>query len=365
MKILFCCGGTAGHITPALATAEAIRKKAPNAQIVFAGREGGAENDAIRREGYFVHEIPVYSIERKISLKSIGALMRLIGSVKEARHVLAKIQPTVVFGTGGYVCFPLMRAAQVAKIPTVLHESNAVPGRACRLLAPKCQRILLGNRDCASLMPRHVPCEFTGNPVRSDFFLYTKERARRILGVPQGTRLLLSFGGSGGAQKMNDALLSFMAQKDARKENLFHVHAVGRKYYAEAAGRYPAYITRHSRNRIYPYIENMPLYMRAADLCVCRSGAMTLSELAAAEAPAILIPSPNVTDNHQYKNAQSLAQTGGALLLEEKEIGSLAEKILETLSDEQRLAAMRGALSHHCEKNAADRIADAILSILP
>lgn len=365
MKILFCCGGTFGHIAPALATAEAMREKAPNVEILFAGREGGAENDTVRREGYSVYEIPVQSIQRKISAKSIGALFKMLGSYRKARRILQEIRPSIVFGTGGYVCFPVLRAAQRMGIPTVLHESNRTPGRACRILAPKCQKLLLGMRDCASALPRSVKCEFTGNPVRREFFRYTKEKARRILGIPPSAKFLLSFGGSGGAQKINDAMLSFMTKKDARKDAIFHVHAVGKKYYEEAARHYPALTARHSRCRIYPYIENMPLYMRAADLCICRSGAMTLAELAAAEAPAILIPSPNVTDNHQYKNALALAELGGALLLEEKNIALLEEKILCTIEDDGCLASMRSALAREFERNSAEHIAKSILSVLP
>ncbi len=365
MKILFCGGGTFGHIAPALAAAEVLKRKAKNAEIIFAGRKGGAENDAVRRAGYPVYEIPIESIERRISLKSVRAALKTLRSFGEARQALQKLRPHIVFGTGGYVCLPFMRAAQTMGIPTVLHESNSTPGRACRMLAQKCHKVLLGIRDCAGAMPRGTRCEFTGNPVRQEFFQYTKEKARRILGLPSDAKLLLSFGGSGGARCLNEAMLAFMTAKDARKENLYHVHVTGRKYYENAAGRYPTFTARHSRARIYPFLENMPLYMRGADLCVCRSGAMTLSELAAAQTPAILLPSPNVTDDHQYKNALSLSAAGGALLLEEKRIDCIAEAILDTLENEALLSSMRGALSHYGERNAAEHIADAILSVLP
>lgn len=365
MKILFCGGGTFGHIAPALAAAEALKRKVKNAEIIFAGREGGKENDSVRRAGYPVYEIPMQSIERRISLKTVSAALRMLRSFSEARRALRELHPHIVFGTGGYVCLPFMRAAQGIGIPTVLHESNATPGRACRMLAPKCHKVLLGIRDCAGAMPRGTRCEFTGNPVRQEFFRYTRDKARRILGLPSEAKLLLSFGGSGGAKCLNEAMLAFMTSKDARKENLYHVHVMGRRYYENAAGRYPAFTTRHSRARIYPFIENMPLYMCGADLCVCRSGAITLAELAASETPAILVPSPNVTDNHQYKNALSLSEAGGALLLEEKNIDRIGETILDTLSNDASLSSMRRALSHYGEKNAAEQIADAVISVLP
>lgn len=365
MKILFCCGGTFGHIAPALAAAEAMRERYPEAEIVFAGRKEGAENNAIRREGYALYEIPIESIDRRLSIKSALALFDLFSSLREARRLLDEIRPSIVFGTGGYVCFPLIREAQAMGIPTVLHESNATPGRACRILARRCEKVLIGMRDCAHALPRHTRCEYTGNPVRQEFFRYTKEKARRILGIPADTKFLLSFGGSGGARCLNEAILSFMAKRAQKRDDFFHVHAVGKKYYEDAAKRYPALTVRHSRYRIYPYIENMPLYMRAADLCICRSGAMTLAELAATETPSILIPSPNVTNDHQYKNARSFADAGGALLLEEGEIGSLEDRVFLTLVDEGLLASMRASLAKCCEKDGATRIVDSMFSILP
>lgn len=365
MKILFCGGGTFGHIAPALATATALKKQVPDAEIIFVGRKGGLENESIRRAGYNVHELAIQSVSKRFTVKNIHAFLQMLRACSEARKLLQSLTPDIVFGTGGYVCFPLMRAAQEKGIPTILHESNAVPGRACRMLASKCSKVLLGTRDCAGALPRQTPCEFTGNPVRAEFYQYTKERARKILGIPHGTKLLLSFGGSGGAQCLNDAMLTFMTRKDQKKDNIYHVHAIGKKYYAEIAKRYPALTSRNSRYRIYPFIENMPLYMWGADLCVCRSGAMTLAELAAAELPAILVPSPNVTENHQYKNALSLAQAGGALIVEEKEISLIEKKIMDTISDTTRLSSMRNAISLYGKKDATDRIVDSIRSILP
>ena len=365
MKILFCGGGTFGHIAPALATAAALKKRFPDTEILFVGRKGGAENESVRRAGYNVNELAIQSVSKAINVKNIRALLQMLRACSEARRLLQTLTPDIVFGTGGYVCFPLMRAAQAKGIPTVLHESNAVPGRACRMLASKCNKVLLGTRDCAGALPRQTPCEFTGNPVREEFYQYTKERARKILGIPQGTKLLLSFGGSGGAQCLNDAMLAFMTRKDPKKDNIYHVHVIGKKYYTEIVKRYPSLASRNSRCRIYPFIENMPLYMWGADLCVCRSGAMTLAELAVAELPAILVPSPNVTENHQYKNALSLAQAGGACIVEEKEISQLEQKIIDLLSDSPRLASMRNAISNYGEKDAADRIVDSIRSILP
>ena len=365
MKILFCAGGTFGHIAPALAAAEALKKRRPDAEILFAGRENGAEGEIARKAGFAFCGIPIQSIERKISLRALRAILTTAKAYGKARSLLKKARPDLVFGTGGYVCYPFMRAAQDLKITTVLHESNATPGRACRMLAPKCEAVLLGTRTCEKSLPRNIHCHFTGNPVREEFFLFSREKARRILGLTEEDSLLLSFGGSGGAEKLNEAILSFMARKDKESADIYHIHAAGEKYYADIAARSPAVITKKSKKRIFPFIENMPLYMRAADLCICRSGAMTIAELAATELPAILIPSPNVTEDHQYKNAKSLADTGGAVLLSESELSELSDTILTILKDKARLAEMRASLKKCAAPKASERIAEIITKILP
>ena len=365
MKILFCAGGTFGHVAPALAAAQALKKQAPDAEILFVGRENGEENKTIRKAGYTLREIPMQSIGRRLNVQTLRAALTTMQALGKAKNILKQIKPDVVFGTGGYVCYPVLRAAEALGIPTVLHESNATAGRACRMLAPKCKIVLLGTRGCEKSLPANTPWKFTGNPVREDFFLYTREKARRILGISENATLIFSFGGSGGAQCLNDAILSFMARKDEKNQNIYHVHAIGKKYYEEAATRYPSFILRQSKKRIVPLIENMPLYMCAADLCICRSGAMTIAELAAATLPAILVPSPNVTENHQHKNAQSLVDIGGAILLEEKNLGRLPEVIFEILSDGERRSAMQESLIKRREKQSAEQIAASVLDILP
>ena len=201
MKILFCGGGTFGHIAPAIAVAEVLSNRDPNTNLIFVGRAGGKENEAIRKHGYPLLEIPMKSIGRAGVKENAQALILLAKSFSHAKQILEKEKPDLVFGTGGYVCFPLMRTAQRMHIKTVLHESNAVPGRACRMLAKRCDAVLLGIRDAEDGLPKGTRCRFTGNPVREEFFRYTREDARRILGIGHNERLLLTFGGSGGAKK--------------------------------------------------------------------------------------------------------------------------------------------------------------------
>ncbi len=365
MRILFAGGGTFGHVAPSLAAADALRERAKEIEIAFIGRIGGAENEAIRRAGYTLYEIAARSIRRKPSMQAIRDVLATLRSFQDAKKTVCNIAPDLVFGTGGYVCFPVMRAAQELGIPTLLHESNATPGRACRMLAPKCRAVLLGTRDCLAAMPKRAHCIYTGNPVRKDFYSYTRERARKILGLSPKDRLLLSFGGSGGSECLNRAMLDFMTDEEDKAPSLCHIHATGKKYYDAIASRYPTLTHRHARERILPFIENMPLYMRAADLCICRSGAMTVSELCAAQLPAILVPSPNVTDNHQLKNAESIQAFGGARICTEGQIGKIKKMILDLIFDGDALDEMRASLRKYACTDAADRIADTILSFLP
>ncbi len=364
MKILFSGGGTFGHIAPSLATAEALRARSKDIEIAFVGRKGGTENEPVRRAGYTVYELAMGSIRRRLSLETIREALATLRSLADAKHLVSRLAPDLVFGTGGYACYPVMRAAQGLGIPTVLHESNAFPGRACRILAPKCKALLLGTRDCAAAMPKRANCIYTGNPVRQNFSAFTRERARRILGLSQNDRLLLSFGGSGGAECLNRAMLSFMTEAHEKKTQLCHIHATGKRYYGEIAAQHPSLTASHARRRILPFIENMPLYMRAADLCVCRSGAMTVAELCAAALPAILVPSPNVTENHQQKNAESISAFGGARICKESEIGEIGRMILDLIFDPSALENMRTSLSAYAAPGAAERIAETLLSFL-
>ncbi len=365
MKILFCGGGTFGHIAPSVSVAEVIGKRYPNAQIAFVGRQDGAENESIRGYGYPLYELPIESIGKKSLRKSAKAIFGLFRSLREARRILKETSPDIVFGTGGYVCYPVMRMAQIMGIKTVVHESNAIPGRAVRMLAPRCNAVLLGVEEARDYLPKGISCIFTGNPVREDFFRYTRDKARRMLGLARGERLLLSFGGSGGARVLNDAMIALMQTLPAKQDGVYHVHACGRRYFEQIQKTHPEFTLAKGRRRVYPFIENMPLYMCAADLCICRSGAMTVAELVAARLPAILVPSPNVKDDHQHKNAESLAAKGGAYICTEDALDTVTESALTLLSDNKKTASMRTALSHYGKRDAAQIIANVVTSFLP
>ena len=320
MRAILAGGGTTGHVTPGISIAEVILAHEPDSEILFIGREGGDENGMIRQRGFELKTIRISGFSRKITPKNISGAFHAATALASSRKIIKSFAPDVVIGTGGYVCWPVLRAAQMARIPTVLHESNAVPGLCTRLLAPKCTRVLLNFPGSEKGLKRSDNTAIVGNPILSSFTQESREGARRRLGISGADFMILSFGGSGGAEALNKHAIALMQNYCMRVGRIKHVHATGRKYYHTIKGAYPTLARGSAGCIIYPFIEDMSTYMKAADIVICRTGAMTLSEVASAGAVPILIPSPNVTDNHQYKNAKLFVDKGAALMIEESEL---------------------------------------------
>lgn len=315
MKIIFTGGGTAGHINPAVSMIEEIRKQKKDADILFIGRRGGRENRILRTHHIAYEEIEVCGISRKFNLQNIKNVILALRARREAKEIIRKFSPDAVVGTGGYVSWPVISAARSLKIPTAIHESNMYPGLTTKLLARESDIVMLNNEKTKEFLPRAKQLTVVGNPLRESFLTITREGARRELGLSKNDVFIVSFGGSIGAEKLNEAVISLMRDFSEKKRNVRHIHGVGERYYK---GIDKESLPRKSSGcRIVPFIENMPLYLRAADIVISRCGAMTLSEVALVGTAAILIPSPNVTDNHQYKNAKILADAGAAILIEE------------------------------------------------
>ena len=313
MRVLLTGGGTAGHINPAIAIADIIKRNAPAAEVAFVGTPKGMENDLVREAGYPLYHVDVKGISRKFTPANFRALWLAAVSPIRAKKILSEFQPDIVIGTGGYVSWPILRAAASQGIKTVLHESNSSPGLAFLKLAPHMDGLWLNFKETEKLLPRGcVTPVHTGNPLRKRFASISKETARRELGLREEDVFLLSFGGSLGAEALNEAMLPVLQNAD-KTPHLRCVHACGERYYPKMRACFSD--TEHSK--LLPYIRNMATYMSAADILVCRAGAMTISEAALCGKCVIFLPSPNVTSNHQYKNASVLADAGAALLVEE------------------------------------------------
>ncbi len=322
IRLVLCGGGTAGHVSPAIAIADIVKNSYKNAEIIFIGRKGGYENEPILRSGYKLYELDVCGLKRKISYHNVKAVIKLFKAIKESKAILRDSKPDLIIGTGGYVCFAPLLAGKALKIKTAIHESNAYPGLVTKLLAGRVDVTMLGFKEAKSFIKYKEKCKVTGNPIRAGFDSMTRKKAKKILGLKDSDKLIISFGGSLGSESMNSCIIELMKSYSATTKNLYHVHATGKKSSINTEYNRTSEFKENKNARVLEYIEDMPLYMKAADLAITRSGAMTLSELLYANLPAILIPSPNVADNHQYKNAIKMQESGYAILIEEKDLTS-------------------------------------------
>ena len=372
MRVLLTGGGTAGHINPALAIAELIRRNAPGAEIAFVGIRGGKEDDLIPREGYRLYYVKSKGIRRSFSpsavVSNVQALWLAAWSpyARSTRAVLDEFRPDIVIGTGGYACWPIMAAAARRGIPTALHESNALPGLAVRKLQNKVDRIWINFEGTAGLLDSAACVRRVGNPLRGGFGTIPRDAAREKLGLDPSEKLVLCFGGSLGAEPLNRAVIEAMRALAPKWGNVRFCLASGKRDYAAAGEVWRAAgLDAVSNCLLSDYIYDMPLWMSAADLAVTRAGAMTLSELGRMSLPSVLIPSPHVADNHQYLNAKTFADAGAAVLVEEKELesGRLTAELDALLADDARLLSMSRAAAPFAQTDAGGAIWEDILAL--
>ena len=370
-RVIFTCGGTAGHINPAIALAQLIAEKNPQAEFLFVGAERGLEKKLVPQAGYDFRTVHVSNFHRSFAPKEIGhnlvSLFNLVRSPAEARAILKAFRPDMVIGTGGYASFPMVKAAAKAGIPTAVHESNMVPGLTTKMLEPFAGRIMVGFEACRQHYQHPEKVLVTGTPVRGDFFQLTRQEARAKLGLTDDRPLMVSFWGSLGASGMNRQMADFLAL-EAKKEAFHHIHGAGASGYPEILrllGEKGVKLEEHPSLQVREYIYDMNVVMRAADLVICRAGASTISELTALGVPALIVPSPYVTNNHQEKNARVLEEAGGAVVITEPE--STGEKLYraaaEILRDGKRRAEMAQAMEQLGIRDATERIYQAVLAL--
>ena len=371
MKFVFTCGGTAGHINPALAVAGRLRELLPDSEMLFIGAEGKMEMELVPREGYRIEGLKITNISREHSLSGLAhnldTIKNVAVSLHEAKKLIREFKPDAVIGTGGYVCYPVLTAAHELHIPTFVHESNAVPGLTTKMLAEHIDRVLVGFEDSRRYYKHPDRVEVTGTPVRGEFGCETKEQAKAELGIPAGEKLVVSVWGSLGAGHMNEVMTELIPMLDG-KQGFRLLHAAGSRYYAGMAaklGETAPDMAEHGVE-LREYIYDMPRVMTAADLVVCRAGASTISELCYMGKPVIIVPSPNVTNNHQEKNARVLEEAGGAKVLLEGEFDarSLLADVKELLADDEKLKAMSAAMTSLAAEDATERICGIILDTI-
>ncbi len=358
MKVIMTGGGTGGHIYPAIAIADEIKSRHPDAEIIFVGTERGMEKDIVPKAGYPIKFIIVSGLNRKNPIKLIKTLRDLNNGLHEAKQIIKEFKPDLVIGTGGYVCGPVMKTAAGMGIKTYIHEQNAFPGLTNKLLSRGAERVFVAFDDAKKYFKTKKEPVTVGNPVRHAFTEVDRQAARESLGVKEDEFMVLSFGGSLGAQRINDEM-TVAAERLRDRAGLRIFFVTGRRYYSsimENADKTNARVT------YLQYIDDMPKYLNACDLAITRSGALTVSEITACGRASVMIPSPYVTNNHQYYNAKVVADRGGAILIEEKDLtnGEVADEIEQLMNDRQILEKMEKASAALGTVTSAGKICDII-----
>ena len=371
MRVIFTCGGTAGHVNPALALAGYMKEKDPDTAVLFVGTPTGMERELVAKAGYDYAAVEVSSFQRKLNAAGIRHNLHtvrvLASSGRQARAILRDFKPDLVVGTGGYASYPMVKAAAQAHIPTAVHESNSVPGLTTRMLEEYADVIMVGFEDCRQHYRHPERIMVTGTPVRGDFFEKTPQQARQELAFDDGRPVVVSFWGSLGASHMNEAMLDFFEEERKNGFPFHHVHAVGKDGWKT--------MERALQQRgldacgdldVRQYIYNMATVMRSADLVICRAGASTISELTALGMPAIMVPSPYVTNNHQEKNARLLEAHGGAEVLLESEASgkALYRAAADILRSPDRQARMKQGMTQLGIPDAAERIYQTVMALV-
>jgi UDP-N-acetylglucosamine--N-acetylmuramyl-(pentapeptide) pyrophosphoryl-undecaprenol N-acetylglucosamine transferase len=368
MNVIFTCGGTAGHINPAIAVANILKERHPDCNILFIGAKGHMEEKLVPKAGYALKCLPGAGLTRGMSLKAIKKNVKVVGdlmsSIKECKKIIQEFGADVIVGTGGYASYPALRAGHKLGIPTCVHESNAVPGVTTKMAANKADRVLVSFAESAQYYRHPEKVEVVGMPVRKEFFLTQKSDARKELGLDNRPLVVSAFG-SLGARAMNYAVADMLVLEQEQGFPFNHIHATGSFGWA--------WMPEHVKNLgvdpelcdgldLREYIYNMPTVMAAADVIISRAGASTLNEIAASGTPCVLIPSPNVTNDHQTKNAKILADRGAAVLLPEgEEMGKkLFEIVSDLLADQEKRMNMSAALRSMVVADSAERICDMI-----
>ena len=351
MRVLIAAGGTAGHINPALAIAGVIKQHCPTAEIHFAGRKAGMEYKLVTAAGYPFHHIEVNGIQRSLTpkniLRNIEAMWHLALSGPRAKKLMKEVNPDLVIGCGGYVSGPVVRCAAKQGIHTAIHEQNAFPGVTNKLLAKDVDVVFAAVSAAVEKLGAPEKTSVVGNPVRPEIFAQDRAAARAKLNAGDRT-VILSFGGSLGARRINEVVADLAAWEQKEPRRILHLHATGSRGVELFANLAKEKGFEYNENLVVSeYINNMPELLAAAYLVISRAGALTLAELEAVGRAAILIPSPNVAENHQYYNAMELQKAGAAYVVEEKDLtrDKLVELVQNMLSEPGKLQIM-GQMAH-------------------
>ena len=366
MKVIIAAAQTGGHINPGIAIANKIKEENKNAKIMFIGTTRGLENDLVPRAGFELKTIEAYGINRKISLTNFKNMLKTLKGLKEAKKIVKEFNPDIVIGTGGFICGPVLMAAKKYKIPTIVHESNSFPGVATKLLSKKVDTVLVAFDDAKKRLPKAKRIVTTGTPTKIKKIELNKEQKDKLINelkLNKDMPIVLVFGGSQGAKSINSSLIDIIKNKTNKDYQI--VWASGPKQYdviKESLNELGININNIKNVKIIPYIYNMEEMMNLADIIISRSGAMTITEIAITGKPAIFIPFPFATENHQEYNANVLVNRGAAKLILDKDLNEkiLSDTLHEMLKDKEGLKKMGENAIKVAIPNVEDKIYEEI-----
>ena len=361
LRIVFAGGGTGGHIYPALAIADEVRKLRPDVDILFIGTADRIEARVVPASGYRLETIWISAFKRRIRWSIILFPLKLIVSLIQSWRIMRRVRPNVVVGTGGYVSGPPVRVAAALNIPTVLQEQNSYPGVTTRLLADKASRVFLAFERSKSYLPVLPTVRVVGNPVRSSFGSITRDQGAAMFGLLPSLTTILVFGGSAGAESINAAMLGMVEKIAAMR-----VQVIWQTGSQESMRLLNAVRELRVGNmvKVMPYIDRIEYAFGACDMAICRAGATTLAELALAGVPAVLVPYPFAAADHQTHNAAAVAETGGAVVCKDSELSTELERLtVDLLQHPDKRAAMAERMRTLARPRASQDIAQDILRI--
>ena len=364
LRVIISGGGTGGHIFPAISIANALREKRPDCEILFVGAEGRMEMEKVPAAGYKIIGLPVSGFDRKHLLRNIKVVARLLKSMNMARNILKDFKPDIAIGVGGYASGPMLKEAQKQGIPTLLQEQNSYAGVTNKLLAAKADRICVAYEGMERFFPQDK-IVLTGNPVRRNLLECgaTPEQARQAMGVDPNRKTILIIGGSLGARTINNAIISGLQQIGEASYNVQVLWQTGKIYDRQCREALEASGVKNVSQMAF--ISNMDMAYRAADLVVSRAGASSISELQLLGKPAILVPSPNVAEDHQTKNALALSTRDAAIMVTDADASALlVDTMLKTVTDDALLTSLGDNVSKMALRDAAERIVDEVESII-
>ncbi len=368
IRVVLSCGGTGGHIYPAISIADCIKSTHHNAEILFVGSKRGMEKRLVEQAGYKIVTIDIQGFTRKLTLSNIATAFKAMTSVSKAKKIISKFMPDVIIGTGGYASWAAVRAGEKMGIPTLIHEQNAFPGMTTRKLSKSADKVCLSYEESKKYFESAKgEVIMTGNPVSPKLYGYEYSLNRAELGISSEKTFVLSFGGSLGASCINDNVLKTAGDLLEKYPDMIYRHVSGKRDYerckklAEEKG-----LDKLENFSLYEYMYDLPKQMAAADIIISRAGAITITEASFLGKASVLIPSPNVAENHQYKNASVLEKASAAILIEEKNLTPtlLFETVSDLASNSEKRRTLSENIKRFSDKNSVENIVKEALSLV-